>query len=186
MTGADSWAALVGSRLCHDLVSPLGAIGNGVELLQMVQSPGPEIALIDQAVQAAQARLRLYRLAFGAASAGQTVPPRDLTDALTALAERIAVHATLPNQIDRPLARRLMLAVLCAESALAWGGALTLTDAGLTAEAPRLRLDPGLWPALAQGQPPQSPAPATVHFALLAAAGPVRVETGETRLAISL
>ncbi len=32
---AGDLAALLGSRLCHDLVSPLGAIGNGVELLEM-------------------------------------------------------------------------------------------------------------------------------------------------------
>ncbi len=38
--------ALVGSRICHDLVSPLGAIGNGVELLAMAGAmPGPELAL---------------------------------------------------------------------------------------------------------------------------------------------
>jgi hypothetical protein len=28
-------AALIGSRICHDLISPIGAIGNGVELLMM-------------------------------------------------------------------------------------------------------------------------------------------------------
>ena len=31
--------ALVGSRICHDLISPLGAIGNGVELLSMSKRP---------------------------------------------------------------------------------------------------------------------------------------------------
>jgi len=186
MTGPDSWAALVGSRLCHDLVSPLGAIGNGVELLQMVQSPGPEIALIDAAVQAAQARLRLYRLAFGAAAPGQEATRRDLAEGLAALPERISLDATLPERLPRAQARRLMLALLCAESALAWGGTVTLDAHGLQAEAARLRLDPGLWAALAQGQPPHSPDPATVHFALLATSGPVGLETGETWLTISL
>lgn len=59
MTQADL-AGLVGSRLCHDLVSPLGAIGNGIELLSL--SPGmaavtasPEMALINDALAAARA-----------------------------------------------------------------------------------------------------------------------------------
>lgn len=186
MSGIDDWAALVGSRLCHDLVSPLGAIGNGVELLQMVHAPGPELSLIDAAVQAAQARLRLYRLAFGAAAPGQEATRRDITEGLAALPDRIAIDATLPDRLPRAQARRLMLALLCAESALAWGGTVTLDAQGLRAEAARLRLDPGLWSALAQGQPPHSPDPATVHFALLATSGPLALETGETRLAIRL
>ena len=53
--------SLVGSRLCHDLISPLGAIGNGVELLQMAGDwPGlkesPEMSLIEDALRAARAR----------------------------------------------------------------------------------------------------------------------------------
>ena len=37
-------AALVGSRICHDLISPIGAIGNGVELLMMEgAAKGPEM-----------------------------------------------------------------------------------------------------------------------------------------------
>ena len=59
-------AALVGSRICHDLVNPLGAIGNGAELLVMEDSRlGPLARLIGDSVESATARLRLYRLAFG-------------------------------------------------------------------------------------------------------------------------
>jgi len=60
---------LIGSRICHDLISPLGAIGNGVELLTMSgTSTAPEISLIAESVENANARIRFFRIAFGAAS----------------------------------------------------------------------------------------------------------------------
>ena len=67
-------AALVGSRICHDLISPLGAIGNGVELLGMTGVPdGPEMDLIAESVGNANARIRFFRIAFGAAAADQRI-----------------------------------------------------------------------------------------------------------------
>lgn len=183
--GQETLAALVGSRLCHDLVSPLGAIGNGVELLQMTLPASEELALIGAAVAAAQARLRLFRLAFGAAQAEQRVEGHELAGALEALAGggRIALQTELPEPLPRPRAKRLALAALCAESALAWGGGLSLDATGLSARAPRLQIEAPLWDALAAGTPPRT-TPARVHFALLAAGGPVRVERGAGTLAL--
>jgi histidine phosphotransferase ChpT len=67
--------ALVGSRICHDLVSPLGAIGNGVELLGLTGiAPSPEMALIVESVENANARLRFFRIAYGAAGTDQRLP----------------------------------------------------------------------------------------------------------------
>ena len=49
--------SLIGSRICHDLISPLGAIGNGLELLSMSGFDGaPEIALIAESVENANSR----------------------------------------------------------------------------------------------------------------------------------
>lgn len=166
-------AALVGSRLCHDLVSPLGAIGNGLELLQMTLARSPELDLMAQAAAAAQSRLRLFRLAFGAASEGQVVRPSDLAEALSALETngRIRVQTEVAGALPRLRARRLALAALCAETALAWGGELRITDGSIRAEAPRLRQDAALWAALAEGRAPDSLTAAVVHFALLAQEG---------------
>ena len=51
-TVAQTLADLVGSRLCHDLVNPLGAIGNGVELIDMTGSVrGPKMDLIRDATR---------------------------------------------------------------------------------------------------------------------------------------
>jgi histidine phosphotransferase ChpT len=71
--------SLIGSRICHDLISPLGAIGNGVELLAMSgTAPGPEMDLISQSVENANARIRFFRVAFGAARGGQPRGPRSV------------------------------------------------------------------------------------------------------------
>ena len=181
-------SALIGSRLCHDLVSPLGAIGNGLELLQMMQPPSPELDLVNDAVKMAQARVRLFRLAFGAASPEQTVHPTEITQGFDALAAngRIALTCDVDEPMARPSARRLILAAMCAETALAWGGALWVTAAGLRAQAARFRLDPALWQALTNGDTLAEPSSASVHFALLAASGPVLIDHSEDRLQITI
>ena len=57
-------AALVSSRICHDLISPIGAINNGLELLNMsgLAHDGPEIQLIGDSVKSARARIRFFRI----------------------------------------------------------------------------------------------------------------------------
>ena len=61
-------AALIGSRICHDLISPIGAISNGLELLDLAGGvQGPEMDLIADSVGNAGARIRFFRIAYGAA-----------------------------------------------------------------------------------------------------------------------
>jgi len=57
----DELSALLGSRLCHDLISPIGAISNGMQLLEMTTSPTPEVELIRQSVDNVNARIRYFR-----------------------------------------------------------------------------------------------------------------------------
>lgn len=171
--------ALVGSRICHDLISPIGAIGNGMELLAM--APGVsgrgELALIADSVARANGRIRLFRLAFGAAGEGVEVSGSDLADILGAYygGSRIEIAAEPPPAMPRALAKAVLLAVLCAETALIRGGRIAITglgdDIALTGEAPRLSLDPRLWDPIAEGRPPQGELRAAeVQFALLPAA----------------
>ena len=74
-------AALLCSRVCHDVISPVGAIVNGLEVLEDEQESGMrEIALdlIKKSARAASARLQFCRLAFGAAgSAGASIDTGD-------------------------------------------------------------------------------------------------------------
>ena len=74
-------AALVSSRLCHDVISPVGAIVNGLEVLEEEKDPAMrEIALelVRKSAEQASARLQFARLAFGAAgSAGAQIDTGD-------------------------------------------------------------------------------------------------------------
>jgi histidine phosphotransferase ChpT len=63
-------AELMAARLCHDLVGPIGAVSNGVELLGDGGPPDPEVnALIAQSARQASRRLQWFRIAFGTANA---------------------------------------------------------------------------------------------------------------------
>ena len=66
--------ALLDSRICHDLINPSGAIGNGIELLGLAGvSEGEEMTLVSGSVENATAKLKFLRLAFGDAVADQVV-----------------------------------------------------------------------------------------------------------------
>jgi len=74
-------AAMLCSRVCHDLISPVGAIMNGLEVLDDEKETGMrEIAidLIRKSANGAAAKLKFCRLAYGAAgSAGATIDTGD-------------------------------------------------------------------------------------------------------------
>src|SRR5450432_1211141 len=75
-------AALLCSRVCHDLISPVGAIVNGLEVLD--DNPKPDdrefaLDLIRKSAKTASGRLQFCRLAFGAA--GSSAAQIDLGDA---------------------------------------------------------------------------------------------------------
>src|SRR5260221_13632560 len=78
---------LLSARLCHELISPVGAIGNGVELLG---EDDPDfvrdaVALIGQSAKKAAQRLQFYRFAYGTLTAGTTgTHPRALLAGLLA------------------------------------------------------------------------------------------------------
>ena len=180
-------AGLLGSRLCHDLVSPLGAIGNGVELLEMSPDyPGlsgsAEMRLIAEAVTAARTRIQAYRMAFGMAAGAQRVARAELARLLEGMAAQGRLQISLDAEGDfaRAEIRMLILAVMCLESAMPWGGrAIALRDGGrwrLVAECDRAKLDPDLWAWLdgdqlegdrLEGDRRRELTPAEVHFALL-------------------
>lgn len=178
-------AARLASRLCHDLVSPLGAIGNGLELLEMAGGMrGPEAALISDSVAAARARVRLFRLAFGHAGADQRLPMAELREVLAERESlgRLSVVLDGTGDLSRGAAQLIVLSAMCLATGLPWGGrvlvcrAETGTQPGaasgwrLVAEAARTRPDPVLWSWLDGGTTGPLPSPGEVHFALLAAA----------------
>jgi histidine phosphotransferase ChpT len=63
-------AEIVAARICHDLVGPVGAVSNGIELMGDGSAPDPEVtALIAVSAQQAAARLQAFRVVFGSGNA---------------------------------------------------------------------------------------------------------------------
>lgn len=191
MTDTPDLLALLGSRLCHDLISPIGAIGNGVELMMMEagENPSPELAMINDSVAQANTRIRLFRLAFGQASPGQRLGRAEIQALLADLGQggRLSFQADGLGDLDRPMAKRLFLGLLCLETALPWGGQVRIAETPegsltLSAQGKRVKPLPDLWPLLSGQAPPPDLAPGHVHFAILGTelVGQGRVATDES------
>ncbi|RMH49214.1 MAG: histidine phosphotransferase [Alphaproteobacteria bacterium] len=167
-------SALIGSRICHDLISPIGAIGNGLELLSMAGvAPGPEVGLLADSVAAANARVRFFRIAFGNAEGAPPVAGAELRDILEGVHAdgRIRVRWRVDGDVARREARLAFLSILCLECALPFGGEIRVhRDADgwhLFTVAERLRVDPALWGILRGEAAPTPPTAAEVQFPLL-------------------
>lgn len=144
--------ALLVSRICHDLISPLGAISNGIELLHMSGvGESPEMALISESVENANTRIRFFRVAFGAALPGQGIGQSEIASILGALsAGRLKFDWQVPGPAQRTEVKLCFLLIQCLESALPWGGRITVTHTGtawrIEGQAERIRPLPDLWP----------------------------------------
>ena len=166
--------ALVGSRICHDLTSPLGAIGNGVEMLEMSgTSGGPEMALIAESVTNANAMVKFFRLAFGAASAEAKVGRSETAELLSAASRsgRLTYFWAVDGEQSRREVRAVFLMLMCFENALPRGGDVHVRRAGdrweMWAEGDRLNVKKPLWDGLADGTAATEATPNEVQFALL-------------------
>ena len=130
-------AALLCSRVCHDLISPVGAIVNGLEVLD--DNPKPDdrefaLDLIRKSAKTASARLQFCRLAFGAAgSAGAQIDLGDgekmarghLEDAKTKI-EWNPPRAFLPKNKVKLLLNMMVIA----QQTIPRGGVLTVDQVG--------------------------------------------------------
>lgn len=165
---AIDFASLLCSRLCHDLVSPIGALTNGVELLADESDPAMQaqcMELLEASARQAANRLKFFRLAFGAGGGyGAQVDVREIKAAIEGLfspdkvtLEWMVSAPTLPKSAVKTL---LNLALLAGE-ALLRGGTLSLAaetaggqiEIGVKAEGPRTLLSEDLRLAL-QGKLP--------------------------------
>lgn len=176
VTGASraDLTALLGSRICHDLISPLGAISNGVELLSMSGlSAAPEIALIAESVENANARIKFFRVAFGATSQGARVASGEIRTILTDLTKgsRLSIGWTDGGDPDRAEVKLTFLLIQCLETAMPWGGQITVVQEGgswtITGAADRLKIDTDLWDLLLGQGDAEALTSASVHFALV-------------------
>lgn len=161
---AVDFASLLCSRLCHDLISPVGSLYNGVELLADENDPEMRARcmelLADSARQTAN-KLKFFRLAFGAAGGfGEQVDPREAQAALEGLFgadSRMVIHWLLgPALLSKTAIKVLLNLAMIGGDALLRGGDLHVgaevtadgTEIVIRAQGGRLLLDPELRAAL--------------------------------------
>ncbi|MBT0956770.1 histidine phosphotransferase [Alphaproteobacteria bacterium KMM 3653] len=152
MPDKHSLTALLGSRLCHDLISPIGAIGNGMELLQLTgDAQGPEMELIAQSVAIANAKLRFFRIAFGVASESQMVGGSEAEAIVAAYYKdtRVTVDWQAMGDLHRSQVKIALLVLLCLDGCLPAGGkinvAITADRWDMQAIGPKLRFEEDHW-----------------------------------------
>ncbi|HUK60717.1 MAG TPA: histidine phosphotransferase family protein [Stellaceae bacterium] len=126
---------LLCGRLCHDLISPVGAVNNGIELLD---EDDPEfvkeaMALIGQSAKKAGQRLQFYRFAYGTAGTGASgAATVDARECAMALLEGGKVRCEWDASVSRlplPWQRLACNLVLVAADALPRGGKIAVTAA---------------------------------------------------------
>ncbi|MGB3805676.1 MAG: histidine phosphotransferase family protein [Erythrobacter sp.] len=134
MTSQTDLAALLCSRLCHDMLSPVGALSNGLELLSDEDDPEMRqrcIELLEQSAKISTDKLKFFRLAFGAAGGfGEAVPVEEAKAVISALAsdaKRVELNWAIgDDSLPKPAIKVLLNLSQIALEALVRGGTLDL------------------------------------------------------------
>jgi histidine phosphotransferase ChpT len=126
---------LMSSKLCHDLISPVSAINNGVELIEEIGGDvvAEAMTLIGNSARQSSRLLRLYRMAYGRAGADANITVKDVRQIVAQCLEGGKIDLRWPEDVPaeafarhkgalKTLANLLMLA----EETLAYGGVISL------------------------------------------------------------
>lgn len=163
-TSSIELASLLCSRLCHDMLSPVGALTNGLELLADEKDPEMRqrcFELLDQSARISTDKLKFFRLAFGAAGGfGEMVAVSEakvLVDALVANNPRITLAWALPSDsLPKAAIKTLLNFALIGLEALPRGGTLEIaaeylqdhSELVVRAAGPRIAFDRSVGTAL--------------------------------------
>ncbi|MGE0178693.1 MAG: histidine phosphotransferase family protein [Sphingomonas sp.] len=194
------FASLLCSRLCHDLLSPVGALNNGIELLADEHDPEMRARCLDLLAESARAsanKLKFFRLAFGAAGGfADVVDTREAKAAIEGLFGgdgRIRLGWMVEEPTMSKAALKVLLNIaLIAGDALVRGGSLDVgaerhqggLDIVVRAEGNRIVLDPELKQVLigAVGEDDVAPRAAAAwlaHCLVLEGGGMIQVADGD-------
>jgi histidine phosphotransferase ChpT len=164
MKSSTDLAALLCSRLCHDMLSPVGALSNGLELLRDerdVEMRHRCMELLEQSARISADKLKFFRLAYGAAGGfGENVPaeePRELVEALVGDNGRITLGWAVANDVLPKAAVKVLLNLAAIGlDALPRGGELQVgaerregaTEIAVRAAGAKVAFDPAVGHAL--------------------------------------
>lgn len=162
------FASLLCSRLCHDLLSPIGALNNGLELLGDETDPEMRARCLDLLHESARVsanKLKFFRLAFGAAGGfGERVDVREARAAIEGLLgdnKRLTVDwEVAETDLPKAAVKLLLNLSMIAGDALIRGGTVTVgaeengdtVEIVLRAEGQRIVLDAELRGILTKGE----------------------------------
>jgi len=160
-------ASLLCSRLCHDLMSPVGALNNGIELLADEQDPEMRdrcLELLADSARASANKLKFFRLAFGAGGGfGEAIATGEAEAALKGVfgpERRIELGWLVSgDRLPKGAVKLLLNLALLAGDALVRGGRLDVgaedndgvLELVIRAEGQRILLDPALRETLGRG-----------------------------------
>ena len=160
-------ASLLCSRLCHDLLSPVGALNNGIELLADEQDPEMRercLELLAESARASANKLKFFRLAFGAGGGfGDEIDTREARTALEGIYgadKRVELGwMVADDKLSKGAIKLLLNLAMIAGDALVRGGRLDVgaerqgrsLEMVIRAEGPRILVDPKLRETIAKG-----------------------------------
>ncbi|MCY7398995.1 MAG: histidine phosphotransferase [Sphingomonas bacterium] len=160
-------ASLLCSRLCHDLLSPVGALNNGIELLADEQDPDMRercLELLTESARASANKLKFFRLAFGAGGGfGDDIDTREARSALEGLygpEKRIELGWVVAgDRLPKGAVKLLLNLAMIAGDALVRGGRLDVgversasaIEMVIRAEGPRVLVDSKLRDTIVNG-----------------------------------
>jgi len=160
-------ASLLCSRLCHDLMSPVGALNNGIELLADETDPDMRekcLELLADSARASANKLKFFRLAFGAGGGfAEEIDAREARAALEGLfgsEGKVELGWVVQDEkLPKGAIKLLLNLSLLAGDALVRGGRLDVgaertdnaIEIAVRGEGPRILLDPALRETLATG-----------------------------------
>lgn len=190
---------LLCSRLCHDLISPVGAVKSGLELIaEFDEDPGGEaMALIQTSAESASLKLRFFRVAFGLAGTTQVdlslKEGKQLADAMVASARTTLVWPGSEDAAAQPrrgIVKAMLNLILLAADVLPRGGTITArstegaeaTEIVIAADSPDARVTDEMRAAMRVGVAEADLSPRTVQgyfTAVLLARSGASVEINE-------
>ncbi len=140
-------AALISSKICHDVIGPVGAIYNGLEILDEdadLDAQSYALEVIRKVTQQASARLQFARFAFGAAGSAGAVIDLGTAEQISRGFFDEEKHTLTwqgpAGHMPKDRVKLLLNLIACARTALPRGGVVAVTIAG-DMEAPEFRLD---------------------------------------------
>lgn len=131
---------LLASRICHDIISPVGAINNGIELMQELGPDGIEdgLELVGYSAEQSAAKLSAFRLAYGSGGRDPHIKPEDVQKIFGALVRAEGKISQAwdpfgklgPAPLPPGFCKILMGAMMLAMESLPKGGYISVRPAG--------------------------------------------------------